>query len=164
MVILRKVNIDMDKVKDSVFSIKWDASMIDSVTDAALHYPKNSKLEYSSVCLQTELKKEKIDFEYLSNQLNMVVDHVTVIRQPPCRFSPLHTDGKLLTHPRRNVRAVIFLKDWVFGQFFGYNNFIMEPWVAGEGILWDGTVQHVAANAAKVDKLTLIVSGLDTHG
>ena len=147
---------------DKVFNIQWDASMVDAINPELANYPKHSKLEYSGVSFLYRFKREEIDFNDLGKQLNMIVATVSVFRQPPCRFTILHTDG--LTKPEKNVWAVIFLKDWVFGQFFGYNNTIMEPWVAGEGMLWDGSIEHVAANVARVDKLTLIVSGLDTHG
>ena len=107
----------------------------------------------------------QLDFEDIGRQLGMEVITVSSIMQPPGCVIPWHRDTFFQInkqYPDRNelkVRANIHLEDWKMGHFIQYDNIVYTHWSAGDTLLWDREVLHLAANAGMQNKYTLQVSG-----
>lgn len=57
-------------------------------------------------------------------------------------------------------RAVIFLEDWQSGHYFEIENKSITGWRAGEGVIWRGDAEHLAANVGTTDRFTLQITGV----
>jgi hypothetical protein len=109
--------------------------------------------------------KDSIDFADIGQQLGMEVITVSSILQPPGNVIPLHRDTfyaitkQFPDDTRTKVRANIYLEDWKMGHFTQYNDEVVTHWKAGDGLLWDSSIEHLGANCGFQDKYTLQVSG-----
>lgn len=107
----------------------------------------------------------QLDFDKIGTQLGMEVITVSTICQPPGNIIPLHRDTFYQInkrYPERTepkVRANIYLEDWKLGHFIQYDNTVDTHWRQGQGFLWDGSVQHLGANAGMQNKYTMQISG-----
>lgn len=112
---------------------------------------------------------EKIDVSVLESQLNMTILTISTIRQQPGNILPIHKDTFFQLKKIQNsanhmiVRANIHLTDWKIGHLIQYNeNDVWKTfthWQAGEGVMWDSTVEHIGANIGLADKYTMQLSG-----
>lgn len=111
----------------------------------------------------------QINFDDLGQQLGMEVITVSTICQPPGNVIPLHRDTFFQInqrYPERTelkVRANIYLEQWKMGHMVQYNNQgnwkTNDNWQQGDGLLWDGSILHLSANAGFENKYTLQISG-----
>ena len=129
----------------------------------------------SSYCLANTMihqlwwTKDQLDFDNIGKQLNMEVITVSSICQPPGCVIPLHRDTFFQINKQypdrteRKVRANIYLEDYKIGHFIQYSLdnelHVSTNWSAGDGLLWDSSVEHLSANAGMKDKYTLQISG-----
>lgn len=61
-------------------------------------------------------------------------------------------------------RAIIFLEDWQSGHYLEVARDAIVHWQAGDGIYWDDTTSHLAANMGHTPRYTLQITGtLDDH-
>lgn len=105
----------------------------------------------------------------LGNKLGIEVVSVSTIMQPCGSSIPIHTDhfhkirSEFPNDTRTKVRANIFLENWQPGHHLQYkvNNEwkINTHWKAGEGLMWDNSVEHLSGNSGMLPKYTLQVSG-----
>ena len=107
----------------------------------------------------------QLDFVNIGEQLGMEVVTVSSILQPPGNVIPWHRDTffqinkRFPDDTRTKVRANVYLEDWKMGHFLQYDDTVHTHWNAGDGLLWDSSVEHVGANAGMQPKYTLQVSG-----
>lgn len=111
----------------------------------------------------------KINFDSLEQQLNMKIVTISTIKQEPGNVIPVHRDTfyqikkRFPNDKRIKVRANIHLEDWKIGHIIQYQNNnkwqTYTHWKAGEGLIWDETVEHIGANIGLNDKYTLQISG-----
>lgn len=57
-------------------------------------------------------------------------------------------------------RAVIFLEDWQSGHYFEINGQPHTGWLAGDTVIWQNDVEHLAANMGVTDRYTLQITGV----
>lgn len=57
-------------------------------------------------------------------------------------------------------RAVIFLADWQSGHYLEVSGQPVTNWSAGEGVIWQNDVEHLAANVGHTDRFTLQITGV----
>lgn len=101
----------------------------------------------------------------LSNIMKLDVQTVSSIKQNPGNTIPIHRDQFFKIYKdnpsekRKMVRINIFLEDWKTGHFLQYNDTIVNKWKAGQGYMWDNTVEHLSCNAGLLPKYTLQISG-----
>lgn len=112
---------------------------------------------------------DQIDFDSLEQQLGIEIITISTIRQRPGNVIPVHRDTfyqikkRFPDEKRTKVRANIHLEDWKMGHLIQYNHnndwHTYTHWKAGEGLMWDETVEHIGANIGLNDKYTLQISG-----
>jgi hypothetical protein len=108
----------------------------------------------------------QLDFAEIGKQLNMEVLTVSSILQDPGCVIPWHRDTFFLlrkNYPARKghfVRANIHLEPWKIGHIIQYEDRVITHWQAGDGIMWDGDIPHLGANAGMEPKITMQISGL----
>lgn len=56
-------------------------------------------------------------------------------------------------------RAIIFLEDWFSGHYIEVDGKAITDWVAGDAIVWNYDVPHMAANIGLLPRYTLQVTG-----
>lgn len=57
-------------------------------------------------------------------------------------------------------RAVIFLEDWQSGHYLEVSGHPLTSWRAGQGVIWQSDVEHLAANMGQTDRFTLQITGI----
>lgn len=57
-------------------------------------------------------------------------------------------------------RAVVFLADWQSGHYFEIDETPITEWRAGDTVVWNNDVEHVAANMGMTDRYTLQITGV----
>jgi hypothetical protein len=57
-------------------------------------------------------------------------------------------------------RAVIFLEDWQSGHYFEIEGIPFVGWKTGQGVIWKGGTEHLAANMGLTDRFTLQITGI----
>lgn len=108
-------------------------------------------------------------YQHLGDQLGIEIKTISTIKQDPGQTNPVHLD--MFYKIRKNypdetrtiVRANIYLEDWKFGHVVQYNGpdgwHDCSGWRAGQGMMWDSTVEHVAGNIGMHPKYTLQLTG-----
>ena len=129
----------------------------------------NTYTKHNTIIHQLWWDDGPVNFAKLGKLLEMDVVTVSSIMQEPGNIIPVHRDmffkinNEYPDDKRTRVRANIFMEDWKFGHILNYldeNKWRNEnDWKAGDGIIWDGDVQHLSVNAGLEDKYTLQVSG-----
>jgi hypothetical protein len=56
-------------------------------------------------------------------------------------------------------RAIVFLEDWKSGHYLEIDNTPVTKWLAGETILWNYDISHMAANIGLLPRYTLQITG-----
>jgi hypothetical protein len=56
-------------------------------------------------------------------------------------------------------RAVIFLEPWASGHYFEIDGDPYTEWQAGDTVVWQNTVPHLAANVGMTMRYTLQITG-----
>lgn len=57
-------------------------------------------------------------------------------------------------------RAVIFLEDWQSGHYFEIDGTPLTGWLAGDVVIWQNDIMHLAANMGMTDRYTLQITGV----
>lgn len=91
----------------------------------------------------------------------------SVYRMPPGTVLPNHADTYQrfreiyqIDDPNTIFRAVVFLEDWESGHYFEIDNSPVTEWCAGEYVMWQNDVFHLAANMGKTNRYTLQITGI----
>jgi hypothetical protein len=91
----------------------------------------------------------------------------SVYRMCPGTVLPAHSDTYArfrdihgITDPDRIWRAVIFLEPWASGHYFEIDGHPYTKWQAGDTVVWQNTVPHLAANVGQTDRYTLQITGI----
>jgi hypothetical protein len=94
----------------------------------------------------------------------------SVYRMGPGTVLPNHSDTYAKFKQIYNVtdddsvhRAIVFLEDWQSGHYLEIGGVPITNWIAGEGILWQSDVLHLAANIGKTDRYTLQITGVPSE-
>ena len=61
--------------------------------------------------------------------------------------------------PDQIWRAVVFLEDWKSGHYFEINSKPITQWSAGDYVVWNNDVPHMAANVGVEPRYTLQITG-----
>lgn len=56
-------------------------------------------------------------------------------------------------------RAVVFLEPWQSGHYFEIDSRSLCYWKAGDYVVWQNSVKHLAANLGETDRYTLQITG-----
>lgn len=79
---------------------------------------------------------------------------------------PMHQDHYLgysramnITDLNRIWRAVVFLEDWKSGHYLEINSEAFTGWAAGDYVVWNNDVPHMAANIGIDPRYTLQITG-----
>lgn len=94
----------------------------------------------------------------------------SVYRMAPGVVLPNHSDTYARFRQLHSIvdadsiwRAVIFLEDWHSGHYLEINNTPVTKWCAGDTVIWQNSVPHMAANMGIVDRYTLQITGVDVE-
>ena len=97
------------------------------------------------------------DWNYFSWQL---------YRMAPGTTLPVHSDTYAKFKEIHNItnsdsiwRAVIFLEDWQSGHYFEIDSTNLSYWKKGDYVVWQNSVQHIAANIGQLPRYTLQITG-----
>jgi len=92
----------------------------------------------------------------------------SVYRMSPGIVLPNHSDTYNKFKQIHNIinsnliwRAVIFLEDWQSGHYLEINNTPVTQWSAGDMVVWQNDVPHMAANLGITDRYTLQITGVE---
>jgi hypothetical protein len=90
----------------------------------------------------------------------------SVYRMPPGTVLPNHSDTYArfreiygITDPDSIWRAVIFLEPWASGHYLEIDGHPYTEWQAGDTVVWQNTVPHLAANVGMTMRYTLQITG-----
>ena len=72
------------------------------------------------------------------------------------RFVKIHD----IIDPTEICRAVVFLEAWQSGHYFEIDGTPITEWQAGDTLIWNYDVPHIAANMGMTDRYTLQITGL----
>ncbi len=72
------------------------------------------------------------------------------------RFRDIHH----IIDPNTIWRAVIFLEPWQSGHYFEIDGQPVVNWQAGDTVVWNNDVPHLAANMGYTDRYTLQITGI----
>lgn len=91
----------------------------------------------------------------------------SVYRMGPGCVLPNHSDTYAkfreiynITDPDSVFRAVIFLEDWQSGHYFEIDHCPVINWIAGDTVIWQNDVPHLAANIGMTNRYTLQITGV----
>ena len=170
MFIKHQLNYNFEKILSADYTqhegscIKHQVHELTDIHEQFGGFPKTYNYQ-NTIIHQLWWDNTQLDFEDIGRQLGMEVITVSSIMQPPGCVIPWHRDTFFQInkqYPDRNelkVRANIHLEDWKMGHFIQYDNIVYTHWSAGDTLLWDREVLHLAANAGMQNKYTLQVSG-----
>ncbi len=90
----------------------------------------------------------------------------SVYQMPPGSTLPNHSDTynryreiHNITDPSTIYRAIVFLEDWQSGHYSEIDGNAVVNWSAGDILLWQNDVPHLAANVGMTDRYTLQLTG-----
>ena len=90
----------------------------------------------------------------------------SVYRMRPGTVLPTHSDTYArfrevydIADPDCIWRAVIFLEPWDSGHYFEIDGRPYVEWRAGDTVVWQNAVPHLAANMGVTDRYTLQITG-----
>ena len=175
----------MDAVGDMILhetSIDYDLSFIhniewfnykDPLKDIMTHQLKELHAPYggmpssytdeNTIIYQKFLSKSEIDYEILSQQTNIDIHTVSIIRQRPGNCIPLHVDKfyklRQIKPDGKPVRANIFVEDWADGHILQFGHELKWDWKKNTGWIFNEHVPHLSGNCGMQDKYTLQLSG-----
>jgi hypothetical protein len=91
----------------------------------------------------------------------------SVYRMGPGTVLPNHQDTYTRFKKLYNVtddhsihRAVVFLADWESGHYLEIDGVPITNWIAGDVVMWQSDVWHLAANCGMTDRYTLQITGV----
>lgn len=91
----------------------------------------------------------------------------SVYRMCPGTVLPNHSDTYAKFKELYNIsnihqihRAVVFLEDWQSGHYFEIDDEPWTNWSAGDCVVWQSDVPHLAANVGKTNRYTLQITGV----
>jgi len=94
----------------------------------------------------------------------------SVYRMAPGVVLPNHSDTYARFRQLHNIadpdliwRAVIFLEDWQSGHYLEIDNTPVTQWRAGNMVVWQNSVPHMAANMGITDRYTLQITGVNVE-
>ena len=80
---------------------------------------------------------------------------------------PVHRDHYItyqqvfdITDPKVIWRAIVFMEDWKSGHYFEIDNVPLTKWKAGDYVMWNHDVPHMAANLGIEPRYTMQVTGM----
>lgn len=157
-----------DYASHSGTCIQHQVHELQDIHDKYGGFPKSYTLD-NTLIHQLWWTREQIDFDEIGRQLGMDVITISTICQPPGNTVPWHRDTFYQInrrYPDRHelkVRANIHLDDYKMGHFIQYQDngqlITYTNWKAGDGLLWDSSVEHLGTNAGFANKHTMQVSG-----
>ncbi len=168
------INYDFKKILDADYSSHSGTCLFHQVHEAKdIHdqyggFP-NTYIKDNTTIHQLWWDNGPVDYTELGKLLEMDIITISSIMQEPGNIIPVHRDmffkinNEYPDDKRTKVRANMFMENWKFGHVINYlddDTWRNEnDWKAGDGIMWDGTVQHLGANVGLENKYTLQVSG-----
>lgn len=91
----------------------------------------------------------------------------SIYRMGPGTVLPNHRDLYVRFREIYNVndldsiwRSVVFLENWQSGHYFEIDNCPITNWIAGDCVVWQNDVEHLAANMGMTDRYTLQITGV----
>lgn len=91
----------------------------------------------------------------------------SVYRMPPGTVLPNHSDTYARFREIHNIsdpdciwRAVIFLEPWASGHYLEIDSHPYTEWQAGDTVVWQNDVPHLAANLGITHRYTLQITGV----
>lgn len=165
-----KLNYDFSKLLSADYEqhsgscIKHQVHELTDIHDKFGGFPKTYTIK-NTLIHQLWWDNNQLDFDEIGRQLNMEVITISTICQPPGNVVPWHRDTffqinqRFPTRQELKVRANVYLEDWKMGHFIQYNDSVSTHWQAGEGFMWDSSIEHLGANAGMQDKYTMQISG-----
>lgn len=125
------------------------------------HPVENTTIHISPIKDENIIKEIAKDYPHLSNVA--ICFHCLV----PGHYLPMHIDQYGYYAKVNNIkdlssieRTVVFLEDWIPGQFLIVNNKTYTDWKAGDSASWRGTTPHSAINTSSKRRYTLQVTGI----
>jgi len=106
----------------------------------------------------------------VANRLGIDKAGTSFYRMEPGQILPYHSDTYSRYCEYNNVqpqdvwRAIVFLEDWKPGHIFEIDGNPITEWRAGEYIIWNNDVPHLAANLGPDNRYTLQVTGVKADG
>lgn len=80
---------------------------------------------------------------------------------------PIHSDHYLTYQKIHNItgtstiwRCVVFMEDWKSGHYFEIDNCPVVNWHAGDCVVWNYNVPHMAANIGVEPRYTMQITGM----
>jgi hypothetical protein len=96
-------------------------------------------------------------------------DHFSwsVYRMGPGTTLPNHSDTYTRFKELYNIiddstiyRAIVLLGDWESGHYLEIDGRPIVNWIAGDTVIWQSDVPHLAANVGMTDRYTLQITGV----
>lgn len=165
-----KLNYDFSKLLSADYEqhsgscIKHQVHELTDIHDKFGGFPKTYTIK-NTLIHQLWWDNTQLDFNEIGRQLNIEVVTISTICQPPGNVVPWHRDTfyqikqRFPDREELKVRANVYLEDWRMGHFIQYNDNVSTHWKAGEGFLWDSSIEHLGANAGMQNKYTMQISG-----
>lgn len=82
-------------------------------------------------------------------------------------FLPVHRDHYItykkafdITDGSTIWRAIVFMEDWKSGHYFEIDNQPRVSWSAGDYVMWNHDVPHMAANLGLESRYTMQITGM----
>ena len=80
---------------------------------------------------------------------------------------PMHSDHYLTYQRIHNIkdptiiwRCLVFMEDWKSGHYFEMNKNPIMNWKAGDYVVWNYDMQHMAANIGLEPRYTMQITGM----
>ncbi len=106
-------------------------------------------------------------FQHIADQFALDKSMARIHVQYPGQVWNLHLDKLekwMPADPSQVVRYFVQLTDWQQGHFWSYGNYMWSGWKAGDVSTFDWiNVPHSTANAGRVPRATLQVTGIITN-
>lgn len=90
----------------------------------------------------------------------------SLYRMSPGTLLPSHSDTyskfreiHKVKDPHTIWRAVVFLESWQSGHYFEIDSRSLCYWKAGDYVVWQNSVKHIAGNLGETDRYTLQITG-----
>ena len=102
----------------------------------------------------------------LAYQIPKDFDHhvVSVIKVPPGQTIPCHADKHYMLQQTYGAgdtwRYLIFLEDWKSGHYFEIDKSPVTHWRAGDCVVWNYNMPHMAANIGIEPRYTMQITGI----
>lgn len=133
----------------------------------AKNFDHLDKTYYNKDYLLQSFNDELSCSEKFKKELNVSKGSVSWTCILPNVILPTHQDTFYTLRQEYNVeiercyRYLIFLEDWVFGQYVGFTNKNITNWKVGDVWKFDSTELHYAVNASNVNFHSCQISTFD---